>query len=257
MKTRKWLGVGGVMAVVLCLGVSPALSLPVQQFFGEDEVGGNRNAPRPNSEAARTAFLANLSGVATEDFEGFANLAVPSTLTFGSDTASFSALSTLSVRNLPSGNTVGRFPTSGTKYVEVAGVSGNFMDVVFSTPQAAFGFFGTDIGDFLGQLTIAFDHVDGTTTVLDIPHGLPAPDGAVLYFGAIATSADKTFTKITFGNTGSSADFFGFDDLTIGRLDQVIIDPDPNGAIPEPVTATLGLLSFGALLLATSRRRVV
>ncbi len=44
-------------------------------FFGEDlgQGEGIRLPAHPNSDAARALFLASLSGVGTEEFEGFAN----------------------------------------------------------------------------------------------------------------------------------------------------------------------------------------
>jgi len=69
-----------------------ALAAPVT-FFGEDLNGPPRNDPNalaawPNADAARNAFLANLTGVGTENFEGHAVTTPPITLTFpGAGTA--------------------------------------------------------------------------------------------------------------------------------------------------------------------------
>jgi hypothetical protein len=72
-------------------------------------------------------------------------------------------------------------------------------------------------------------------------------DGSVLYFGFVTTLASDTFTGITFNNS-TIDDVFGFDDMTIGSLQQVTPP-----SVPEP--ATLTLLGIGALGMAGYRWR--
>ena len=258
-RAGKLLGVG-LTAVALCGTAPSSASGVLLTFFGEDLVQGDRNAPRPNSDAARQAFFDALISPTTEDFEGFSDGDVPSVLTFGPDTATFTALSTLQVVNLPTGNQVGRFPTSGTKFVQVDGTTGEFMTIEFSEPQAAFGFMATDIGDFSGDLQLILDN--GQQQIVDIPHSIFPDDisprsaltGAAMFFGVIATTEDELFTSVTWENVGSSADFYGFDDMTIGRLDEVR-DPDRIAAVPEPATAGLGALALAGLSGYLARRR--
>ena len=47
--------------------------------------------------------------------------------------------------------------------------------------------------------------------------------GSVLFWGLIDT--DNPFTSLTFGNTAAGTDFFGFDDMTIGSVEQVVPTP--------------------------------
>ncbi|MDY7002799.1 MAG: Ig-like domain-containing protein [Cyanobacteriota bacterium] len=116
-------------------------------FFGEDisNLGDSSRLPTiPNSDDARDAFLSKLVGVETEDFESFAHNERPSNLTFGADTAAF--LGRPNVRQTSSGTYNGTFPTSGDKSLFHFGSAGSFQ-VEFSHPQAAFGFYATDVGD--------------------------------------------------------------------------------------------------------------
>jgi PEP-CTERM motif len=71
----------------------------------------------------------------------------------------------------------------------------------------------------------------------------------VLYFGFLVTTPGELFTGITFGNTQPGTDFFGFDDFSIGSLEQVI---PPTAGVPEPTSL---LLLGGGLLGAASMRR--
>ncbi|HUV79932.1 MAG TPA: hypothetical protein VMW40_03795, partial [Candidatus Bathyarchaeia archaeon] len=52
-----------------------------------------------------------------------------------------------------------------------------------------------------------------------IPHTVNSPGGTVIYFGFIDT--DHPFITLTFGTT-TGDDVFGFDDFTIGTIEQVV-----------------------------------
>lgn len=212
-------------------------------FFGED-TGANVGAnPIPNSIAAEASFLSNLTGTGTETFEGFANGATASNINFpGVGTATITS-STGTV--VTGANTAGRFPVLGSNnYYEVG--NGTFT-INFANPVAAFGFYGTDIGDFNGQVTLALNN--GLSSVLTVPNTLNAPNGSALYFGLIAQNAGETFTQVTFGNTNVGTDFFGFDNLTVGTLSQVT----PATAVPEPFTI-IGTLIGGTAALRMRKK---
>jgi hypothetical protein len=213
--------VAGLIALTVAAG--GALAAPIT-FFGEDLGLGEdtRLDAHPNADAARDAFVAQLSAaVGTETFEGvpFGTLA-PVSLTFpGAGTAVLQGIGF--VDQVVSGtNGVGRFPISGTNYFD----SGAAFSIDFSNPVSAFGFYGVDIGDFGGRVTLAYEN--GSTTTLIIPHTQNAPGGSVLYFGVIDIL--NPFTSVTFGNTSAGFDVFGFDDMTIASPAQVGTTPQPN-----------------------------
>ena len=226
---KRWIVGLAAAVIVLVFGVSSAPAA-FNVFFGEDL--GPRSTPGPNSLSAQASFLGLLTGVRTEDFEGFANgTSPPIILTFGSDTATLSGGGTFGeIRDYPD---FGRFATSGTNYLNTNAT----FSIAFSGPQAAFGFFGTDIGDFSGQLTMTL--TNGGTTNFTIPHTVGAPDASVLYYGLIGNTAADTFTSIQFGTTTAS-DSFGFDDMTVGTQENVI--PEPPTLI---IWSLLGILGIG------------
>jgi hypothetical protein len=237
MKSVRWY----VVAVTLLVLVLPAAvhAAPLI-FFGEDQAAGGA-LPVPNSAAAQGNFLSNLVGVRVEDFEGIPlGTNFPFNVTFGADTATLTGTNTIGNTGIVSGGLVGRFPISGSQYLNVGSADTTSFGLTFSSPQAAFGFYGTDIGDFSGQLTIS---LDGGAPMI-VPHGVAIANGSALFWGIIDTASP--FTTVSFSNTGGSGDAFGFDDFTIGRREQV-------AAIPEP--ATMLLLSAGIGGLAVIRRR--
>ena len=71
---------------------------------------------------------------------------------------------------------------------------------------------------------------------MDVPHS-DLPNGSGLFFGYINTA--ESFTNVEFENTVGDSDAFGFDDFTIGTIEQII---------PEP--ASMSILAVTALFMA-------
>ncbi len=232
----------GVFLAALAFATGSAAAAPLI-YFGEDlGLGeGTRLAAHPNADAAQAAFLANLVGVGTEDFEGYAGgTGTPLAIAFpGAGTATLSGGGF--VADIPVGtNGFGRYPISGDKYWDTGA---EVFVITFDAPVAAFGFYGVDIGDFSGQVVLEL--TNGSSTLVNIGNGVGIAGGSVLYFGYIDTA--NPWTKITFGNTAAGVDVFGFDDMTIGSVDQVV------PVVPEP--STLALLGCAGLALRRRRRR--
>ena len=238
MKSNKFLAVSGILALALILTPIMGLAAPVI-FFGEDlGLGeGTRLASHPNADAAQTAFLSNLVGVGTEDFESYApGVGAPLPIVFpGAGTATLNGSGY--IENVPSGtNGFGRYPISGDQYWE----SGAGFSIDFDTDVAAFGFYGVDIGDFNGQVILTMAS-GGGNVVLNIGNSTNIAGGSVLYFGFYDLA--NQYSSISFGNTAAGTDFFAFDNMTIGSLEQVVPNP-----IPEPTS--LLLLGSGVIGLA-------
>ena len=249
------------------LGLSGTASA-YMAYFGEDL---NHSASvaltaTPNSSAQEAAFKALLSGVGTENFEGqTVGASTPLALSFPG-TGSTTVTATLSggggtVAAVTSGSTngAGRYsvPSSGsTRYWEVnAGTTSGNFEITFSEAIAAFGFYGVDIGDFGGRVSLEFFNGAtsvGTQAVAHTVGSGGSTDGSVLFFGAIASGAAEEFTSVKFSTTYGSGDIFAFDNFTIGTRAQVI-DPDPS---PTPIPGTLLLAGLGLAGLGAMRRRV-
>jgi hypothetical protein len=239
-----------LLAVAATLSAGNAQAYQV--FFGED-LNNSATVPLssvPNSSNAETQFMSHLSGVGTEDFEGqTTDFTAPLILNFGAaGTATLSGSSGIVAAVTPgTTNGVGRYSipsASSSKYWDVtAGASGTFT-ITFANSIAALGFYGIDIGDGGGQLTLALSNGD----LPNVNHTKGNSDGSVLFYGLIAQGSAEEFTSISFTSTipggQTGIDVFGFDKFTIGTQQQVI---------PEP--ATLALFGLGLAGLAASRSR--
>ena len=124
-----WSSNVGAALTALALVAVNASAAPVT-FFGEDlGLGENVRLPsHPNADAAKANFLASLTGVVTQTFESFPDLAgAPLRLDFGA-----SGVATLQgdgfIQRIPSGTDgFGRYPISGSQYFR----SGDAFSVVF------------------------------------------------------------------------------------------------------------------------------
>ena len=238
----------GMLTAAAALGVlaaGVACANPVT-FFGQDQ---SPNSSTVNSNNAHTQFMAHLaSGVGTEDFEGFTPGSYSSlSVSFPGSTGSIGATLTGSDDVIYSGpNGVGGFPISGNLYL----ASYENFNLAFSSPISAFGFYGTDIGDVGGDLVLTLTLSDGSTVTITVPTS-GSWSGNQLFWGFFDPT--ESVTNIAFGNTAGGADFFGFDDMTIGDPQQVIVHP-----VPEPANlAMLGLGLLGMIPLLLLRRRRV
>jgi hypothetical protein len=212
-------------------------------FFGEDLNSSNSTplSSIPNASAAEASFKSNLSNVGTENFESQATGAsAPLALTFpGFGGGSLNAILSGgggAVASVTPGttNNAGRYSipsASSSKYWQVsAGGGGNFT-ITFAQSIAALGFYGIDIGDFGGQLTLG---VNGSTQTVNNTIGSGgSTDGSVLFYGLIAAVGEE-FTSVSFNTTTGGGDVFAFDNFTIGSREQVCTPGTPGcgGTVP-------------------------
>lgn len=239
-----------------------------------------------DSESSRMAFLTDpaisagfFSG--TEDFEtavvnngdgmepaGSISLSFGGTGVTGLLTPDGGRLTEL----ITGGHKAGRYPTSGTKFVETdVPDSETELTVIFDKPVVGFGFYATDSGDFDGRLKLIITQVDGGGTS-NIEFTLPSPSGdlnrfpddipvdgpdynaSLLFFGLVDVL--KPVTAVTIVNVPDGIYFDGdpgppggYDDDNYGFDDFIAVT-----AVPEP--ATFGLLLLGGTaVLGYSRRR--
>jgi hypothetical protein len=227
-----------VAAGLLLAGVTTqSFGAPVT-FFAEDVATSGGPAPFTNAETARNNFFTNLTGVGTENFDSFST--TPTTLTFpGAGTATLSGNAQLQTG--PDG--AGRYPHSGANYLVLDTQS---FTVAFNNPGgiAAFGFFSTDVGDFGAHLTLTLTDLNNVTTLLTIPNTTSNNgeiSGSNFYFGFFDTG--NTYKQIVFNSDSPSlgTDVFGFDDMSVGSLEQVT----PGGGA-TPLPAALPLFASGA-----------
>ncbi|MFT3816964.1 MAG: PEP-CTERM sorting domain-containing protein [Rubrivivax sp.] len=249
-------------AAALASGVSAA-SAAYTTFSGID-TNGDPETPLvtvTNSSNAEAALLSKLkSGVGTETFEGFAvGTPGPLSLSFVDPSSSTNITATLSGGSGKVGSTDidGRYsiPSDTTsKFWLVNGAdSSSAFTVVFSQVIAAFGFYGTDIGDFGGSLSIELLGGDLQTVIKTFSVPTTSSDGSTIYFGVLAGAASEDFKAIRFVSTATSTDFFGFDNFTVAARAQVVTDePPPN---PTPLPGTLALAGLGLLALGTRKRQ--
>ena len=240
------------LAAILSLAVSTASAAPMV-FFGEDLNPGGTVPAGGNAQTARNSFLSSLVGVGNQTFESFANL---TSIGGAGINISFPGSGGAITANLSSGARPDRrrnlrpdrgrhgewhylrfrpFRDLGNNYLQNA----SNMTLTFSSAIAAFGFFGTDFGDFDQQVTLTLENGTTQELAVDSTQG-SAAGGNVLFWGMIDPA--NSYTSITFSTTGGT-DVFGFDDMVIGDRQQV--------RLPEP--GVLSLLSLALFALGFLR----
>lgn len=151
----------------------------------------------------------------------------------------------------------GRSPHSGVSYW-----TGEDFTITFDDAVSAFGFWGSDIGDFSNGCTTPGCKDRGITIQLFDELGVSLGDfwvkgdgnnGSVLFWGFVDTAAGPARVKsVRITDVTGSQDGQGFDDFMIGQV-RADFDPGTPNPAPEPgVLALVGLALAGA---ARARRR--
>ena len=220
-------------------------------YFGENTNADGKVSGDPVT--ARTAFTGAVTSGSTtvETFETAASGPVTSLPVFsGGATLTPDGDAYASIQDTP-GAPFGRFNTTdgGAKYYEG---TEDFTVCFGSSSFSAFGFYGTDFGDFGASVSLQL--LQGTACGTDVgkPLDIMFSDGgtqnsSLLFFGFTDTAVN--YTGVRFRVTQSdplNPDGLGFDDLIIGTA------KPPNPA-PEP--GTLALVGASLLGLVAARRR--
>lgn len=206
------------------LATNPSAMAEPEIYFGEDVSpfwpNTLNDVPRiyaAKSFAVAVQFKSRLVGTSPETFETFATYRSPTNLTFGTNMATLSGTREITRVTDPTGTFNGVFPISGTNCLLLPAQEVGFFALDFSSPQAAFGFFGTDLGEF-GQMQLGFIGTNGVETDIIVPVTAPQESGGCFFLGVI--SRDAPFVRIQFTRLGPT-DGFGFDDMTVGTPLQV------------------------------------
>lgn len=154
-----------------------------------------------------------------------------------------------------------------------------FLSLSFSQTIRAISFFGTDLGDFGGSVTVRLNYAGGAqdevnllTAFGNIPgYSNGEKDGSAFFAGISSTSEIQSIDFLgvlgagsgcdaTAGTTATcTGDYFGLDRITLAtaanlKVTDTPTDPtDPQNPVPEPATLLLALGALGGA--ATVRRR--
>lgn len=251
-------------SLVVC---APAAIAQTTVYFGQD-LSATSAATMPNAFGARSSFLGQLAGFATEGFESFALGGIPNAALFAGSGIS----ATITNGGVTSATTQGRFPVEGSQYL-----STSFNQrITFATPVSAFGLFVNDANEIdnnpatvtIGGLTLTpaeidarpFDSVDGIFRIvterspgvfesLYDGSGSAFPASATGMFVGLINSASP-FANIILINGASGLDTAFEDGFA---YDGLIASTQVTVAIPEPSTWLLMALGLTAVILRRRR----
>lgn len=257
-------------------------------FFGNAPTAGAVFPTDPASAdyapvTKRNEFLTAVETTGNESFEasapGFISSTANQLTVFGTGTLLSQAQPTgqpylgATVMNGTSSN--GRFNTTGGaasgRWIQT---DSNFT-ITLGAAVGAFGFYGTDFGDFAGGLQIAL--YDAAGDLIDdnvftdsgnaplqprLANTQDSQDGSLLFFGY---ASERLFSRIVFSINQSSTpnddpnlppipmrDILGFDDMVLGNLRTTT----PPTGVPEPGSLALaGLALFAAGWARKTQRR--
>lgn len=212
--------------------------------------------PSGSPLSAHDAFIGNITNVGVENFTGFnvgdpAGVTLAISFTGNGNTATISGDDGFGIPNFEvndyHGNVDGRYDTTGAgdRYLQSLGTP---IIITFGAAVNAFGFYGTDIGDFgtAGGAALSVDLTDSNGNVTNKTiQSAGVADGSLLFWGFVDTGV--SYTSIRFN--GSALDGIGLDDLIVGNL-RTTQPP----ALPEPGSMALGGVALLSMLAMRRRK---
>jgi hypothetical protein len=261
----------GIAASAILLNSGDASAVT---FTGYDENTTNplvplttANTPNSNSKAAFDNFSAHLNGstLVTESFENIPTTTYIDGLstTIAGTVANFSYTKKLGGASANGGDTTkvqrkaasgankgftnsGTYPTDGSQGISIN--SENNFSISFSNTLAAFGYFGTDLGDNNNILTMKFFNNSTLVNSMSIPVFANSFNSSEYFFGFIADSLSQQFNRVEFiSSISNDGDAIGIDQIKIATPAQLTTQ------IPEP-SSLLGTLFFGGSMMLIKRR---
>lgn len=151
----------------------------------------------------------------------------------------------------------GRYSTpGGTQFWEVTtGSEIEGFTISFDREISVFSFWGTDVGDFDGKLTLKLFNGEDQVGSIDVTTGQGGDtNGSLLFFGLYAGTGDQLFDSIRFVTSGTGVDGFGFDTFTIGSK-STGGGGGGGGDVPEPASAALAAIALAGMAATRRRRR--
>ncbi len=138
----------------------------------------------------------------------------------------------------------GAYPTENLRLISIN--SSNNLSINFSSSIAAFGYFGTDLGDNGNILTMQFFNANNTLVSSQVIGNTGSANSSEFFFGFIVDSPSDEFNRVVFSNS-IGGDAIGIDQIKIATPTQV------KTKIPEPASIW-GTLLCGGCLVAIKRR---
>jgi hypothetical protein len=234
-----------VLPLILIAGTADAA---IVTYTGNDQSVAAGGA-RPNSDAARAAFLGAVTPTGTITFEGLALGNFGALGVAPGVTATLTGQDTIAGIQNANDTTLGYNTTSGgSQHLRMAPPFNSGPATAtfnFATPISAFGAYltGTEV-NYPGAINILF--FDGSSQSLNVTKNNNG--GGVQFFGFTTDALLISSVQFYEGPTANTRDIWGIDDVTYGAV--------AGAVVPEPSTYIAGallLLPFGSQVIRRLR----